>query len=319
MRTASFFRVSAMVALSTLGGAFMACGGSKADSGFEDPDGGGLGSGEAGGALGGDGAGGGGGGNQSGCSDAAKLVYVVDSSNGLHSFNPASLTFAPIGKLHCPTTGGSSTPNSMAVDRSGTAWVNFSDGELFKVSTADASCTATSFDPSQNPSRGSHWGMAFSTNSATSTDETLFTDPGDGLGSGAGLYSYDTVGNTLVKIGNFSDGLDGTEAELTGTGDGRLFAFLTTDPATVAEVTKADGTTPSAGQAQLDGVSTGSAWAFSFWGGDFWLYTSSDGFTSSVTRYKTSSDKSVSVVVDDTGFAIVGAGVSTCAPTAPPR
>ena len=318
MRTSSFWRLSAFVALGVLGGAFAACGGTKPDSGFENPDGGGFGSGEAGGAFGGEG-GGGGGGNQSGCSDAAKLVYVVDSTNGLHSFNPATLAFNPIGKLKCPTTGGSATPNSMAVDRSGTAWVNFSDGELFKVSTTDASCTATSFDPSQNPSGGSHWGMAFSTNGATSTDETLFTDPGDGLGSGAGLYTYDTAGNTLTKVGNFSNGLDGTEAELTGTGDGRLFAFLTTDPATVAEVTKTNGSTPTAAQAQLNGVSTGSAWAFSFWGGDFWLYTSQDGFTSSVTQYKTSSDKSVNVVVNDTGFAIVGAGVSTCAPTAPPR
>ena len=33
------------------------------------------------------------------------------------------------------------TPNSMAVDRSGTAWVNYSDGRLFKVSTKDAKCT----------------------------------------------------------------------------------------------------------------------------------------------------------------------------------
>ncbi|MGH7283328.1 MAG: hypothetical protein ACRELY_17515 [Polyangiaceae bacterium] len=303
-----------------LGSAFAACGGAKPDSGFENPDGGGaLGDGASGGSLGGDGSGGGTG-NQAGCSDAAKLVYVVDSTNGLHSFNPATLTFTTIGELHCPTSFGfDATPNSMAVDRSGTAWVNFSDGELFKVSTSDASCTATSFDPSQNPSGGSHWGMAFSTNGATSTDETLFTDPGDGSGDGTGLYSYDTAGNKLTKIGNFSDGLKGTEAELTGTGDGRLFAFLTTDPATVAEVTKTDGTTPSSAQAPLDGVSTGMAWAFSFWGGDFWLYTSQNGVSSSVTQYKTSSDKSVTVVVNDTFFAIVGAGVSTCAPTAPPR
>ena len=37
---------------------------------------------------------GGDGGNQAGCTDAAKLVYVVDLENTLHSFDPGSLTFS---------------------------------------------------------------------------------------------------------------------------------------------------------------------------------------------------------------------------------
>src|SRR5690242_19574950 len=49
-----------------------------------------------------------------GCSDAAKLVYVVSQENDLYSFAPNTTTFTKIGRLECPTFA---TPNSMAIDR----------------------------------------------------------------------------------------------------------------------------------------------------------------------------------------------------------
>jgi hypothetical protein len=296
----------------------LACSSPSTGSGFGGDGGtGALGDGASPGSFGnGDG---GGSTNSDGCSDAAKLVYVVDEQNGLHSFNPATLKFTNIGTLNCPTSGGIATPNSMAVDRSGTAWVNFSDNELFKVSTTDATCTATTFNPT-NDSSQQRWGMAFSSNSAGSTDETLFVVPIGNNDKGSPLSQLGLTTLTLSPIGNFTDGLKGEAAELTGTGNGDLYGFVTTQPdATLAKIDKTNGATDIADQVPLTGVNTGAAFAFSFWGGDFWLYTSADGFSSQVTQYKASGDKSIAVVVDDTGFGIVGAGVSTCAPTAPPR
>ena len=69
----------------------------------------------------------------------------------------------------------------------------------------------------------------------------------------------------------------------------------------------------------LNTIQTALAYAFSFWGGDFWFYTSGGLGNSQVTRYKYATDKSFSVVVPDTGMTIVGAGVSTCAPVTPPN
>ena len=67
-------------------------------------------------------------------------------------------------------------------------------------------------------------------------------------------------------------------------------------------------------------MNTGDAWAFSFWGGDFWFYTSPEPVPSVVTRKQTSTDGNISTAKQDVGgFRIVGAGVSTCAPTTPPR
>jgi hypothetical protein len=252
-----------------------------------------------------------------GCSDAARLVYVLSQENDLYSFTPNTATFTKIGRLECPTNG-LATPNSMAVDRQGTAWVNYSDGTLFKVSTSNASCEATSFEPNQ--AGFVKFGMAFSTNADGSSDETLYISGIDFLaGSGHGLGKIDLGTMKVTMIGDYSGILAGEGAELTGTGDGRLFGFFTTEPnATLAEIDKAKGAT--SGDKSLEGVNTGNAWAFSFWGGDFWFYTS-DGVTPSrVTQLRTSGDGQISVVKTDVGgFRIVGAGVSTCAPTAPPK
>src|SRR5262249_53343786 len=74
------------------------------------------------------------------CSDEAKLIYLLDSNNGLHSFDPPSKTLKTIGIMNCSPN---MQPNSMAVDRNAVAWVDYvanngledSAGSLYKVST----------------------------------------------------------------------------------------------------------------------------------------------------------------------------------------
>jgi hypothetical protein len=252
-----------------------------------------------------------------GCSDAARLVYLVTAEDDLYSFAPDKLTFTKVGRLACPRTG-LATPNSMSVDRSGTAWVNYSDGSLFKVSTADATCAATSFVKGQNENF-LRFGMAFATTGSKTTEERLYISGLHELaGTGYGLGTIDLTTFELKMVGDYSGALRGKGAELTGTGDGRLFGFFTTTPATLAEIDKTTGSTSN--ERVLDGVTTGNAWAFCFWGGDFWFFTSTGLFPSTLTRLATSEDGKLSVVKQDVGgFRVVGAGVSTCAPTAPPR
>lgn len=307
-------------ALVVLAAALVACGSAKptSDFGQGQPGGSSGGSGGAGssGGFGGDaGSRSAGTGNQDGCSEAAKLVYVVTDSNVLYSFAPDTVTFTKVGTLDCPSSGA--TPNSMAIDRSGNAWVNFSDGALFKVSTKDASCAATSYQKGQGGFV--RFGMAFATNSATSQEETLYVVGIEDNNVGKGLATIDLSSMKLTRLGDFSGDLQGTGAELTGTGDGRLYGFFTTSPyATLAQIDKSSGAT--SGDRDLAGVNTGNAWAFSFWGGDFWFYTSQGTIPSRVTRLAASGDGSIATAKADVGgFRIVGAGVSTCAPTAPPR
>jgi hypothetical protein len=207
----------------------------------------------------------------------------------------------------------------MAVDRKGTAWVNYDDGSLYKVSTADASCAATTFE--RNQAGFSTFGMAFASNGAGSTEETLYISsvPSDGSEGPYGLGKIDLETLKVTMIGNYSGLLAGETAELTGTGDGRLYGFFTTSPnATFAEIDKE--TAKTSRDRLLAGVNTGLAWAFSFWGGDFWFYTSDGVHGSRVTQLKASGNGALEVVKTDVGgFRIVGAGVSTCAPTTPPK
>ena len=248
------------------------------------------------------------------CSQAATLVYAIATDGVLRSFNPATLAFTTIGPLGCNT---SALPNSMAVDRTATAWVNMADGSLWKVSTRDASCEATSYQLGQLDRRIR--GMGFATDSAQATAESLYACTTDYVKhTGGGLAKINLPSLTLTLVGDYTNGLGGSECELTGTGDARLFGFFATlSPPKLAEIDERTAATPS--PITLGGVDTTLSYAFSFWGGDFWFYTQGSGVGSTVTHYKYATDRSYETAIQDTGFTIVGAGVSTCAPLTPPK
>ena len=66
------------------------------------------------------------------------------------------------------------------------------------------------------------------------------------------------------------------------------------------------------------GVFQPNDWAFSFWGGHTYLYVS-QGSGSNVVDYDPASGNINPTYMTSIGFDIVGAGVSTCAPTMPPQ
>jgi hypothetical protein len=242
------------------------------------------------------------------CTDAtATLVYVVTSSDEILSFDPSAAAFRSIGTLRCPAPPGTS-PFSMAVDRRGTAYVVFDDGGLYRVSTKTGACTATSF--TRRIDGFNRFGMGFATDLG-GPSETLFVassgDPG-----GDALASIDVKDFSLKPIDPFVPSL--ARAELTGTGDGRLFAFYTPSTGGDAHVAQIDKTNAHVlDDVPLPGVQQGRGWAFAFWGGDFWLFTDpkSEG-ASTVTRYRPGDHTIKNVAKYKT--LIVGAGVSTCAP-----
>jgi hypothetical protein len=292
----------------------------------------------AGSGMGGDvnlGAGIGHGGSTTGgdCSDAAKLVYVLSTDNDIWSFEPANKQFTQVMSLNCPTPndGNSWAPNSMAVDRNAVAWVNYvgsdtllgtdSAGLIFRVDIQKKSCDPTPAVHLPND----QWfrlGMGFSTDSVGGTTETLYvTGTGQvGAASSPGLGSINMTSKTLVASpGQFSGDaqLAGQSAELTGTGDAKLFGFFTTTPVRVGQIDK--GTAKILSDDAVNGVATPLAWAFSFWGGSFYLYTSDGTSQSTVTKFDPSTHAVDSSYQLTAPMIIVGAGVSTCAPLTPPK
>jgi hypothetical protein len=198
----------------------------------------------------------------------------------------------------------------MAVDRSSIAWVVFNDGRLFRVDIVNnATCTATTYVPNQ-ASGFNTFGMGFVSDTPGGSTETLYLGSYDGVG----IARLDLSTMAVAPVGAYD--LLSDPAEMTGTGDARLFGFFQSFPSTiVAEIDKASGHILT--QAPQPTVDIGTAWAFAFWGGDFWLFTCPNSVSSQVDQYRPST-QATSTVVTNVGFRIVGAGVSTCAPFEPP-
>ena len=253
---------------------------------------------------------------RSNCPDAgATLIYVVTQTNDLYSFYPPDLAFTRVGTLACPTSTTGATPFSMTVDRKGIAYVVFTNGDLFRVSTATAACATTTFTHGQHGFTTFGMGYAANTNDP---GETLFVAQNDlgiaGSGSASGgLGMIDTATMSLEFIGPFFPRI--TPPELTGTADGRLFAW-TPDPSPstngshLYEIDK--GTSKVLAENRLAVGSPNNAFAFAHWGGQFWIFTGTGG-PSTVTRFDPSTNNEADVAT--LGQTIVGAGVSTCAPS----
>jgi hypothetical protein len=246
------------------------------------------------------------------CRDAgATLVYAVTENNHLLRFDPPAASFTTIGTLACADPN---TPFSMAVDRKGIAYVLYAvydgltPGNIYRVSLATSACLPTGFAA---PDGFLSFGMGFSADDQ-GTGETLYVASDNATGGELG--AIDTTSYNLSPIGFFNPPILG--AELSGTGDGRLFAFYTEGgpgdggPVAIAQIDKATGKIIA--RNELTGVDQGNAWAFAFWGGDFYLFTAPGNGGSIVQRYRPT-DGSITQVADYPE-RIVGAGVSTCAP-----
>jgi hypothetical protein len=242
-----------------------------------------------------------------GCSDEAKLVYVVDQNDKLSQFHPQTKTFTDLGTLSCPA--GTASPFSMAIARDATAWVLYDNGDLYRVETKNnLACTKAAWV--RNTQGLSKFGMGFSTDQAGGTTDTLFI-----AGGSSTTNSISTLAR--VDMGTFQPTTAGTVTgwpELTGTGKAELWGFF---PSTTnARIVQLDKTSGGVHQTYPLSSLAGDprAWAFAFHGGSFWVFLKK-GSESYTTVYQV--DSMTGAVVgetDATGRSIVGAGVSTCAP-----
>lgn len=277
------------------------------------------------------GATGGTGGGATGCEEGVgDHILVVSSENVLLKFYPGkNYTFEKVGDLTCPANGA--TPFSMAVDRTGKAWVLYNNGQIFHVitsPTAPPQCLGLNYQTGQQG--WDTFGMGFVSDAVGGADETLFViDAGGSFSDSQGLGKISASSLQLSTIGAFDGGLTTRSAEVTGRGDARLFGFFVdlnggASPS-IAEIDKTTAHIIS-NDVQTSVPPTINSWAFAHWGGSFYMFTGSSGNASRVDKFTpatatspaTTTQVVTSVVVDGQSQSIVGAGVSTCAPTEPP-
>ena len=324
-----------------------ASGGDGGDGGGDGGDGGGDGWGEAGGS-GGEGGGGetgghegdsnftdGGGeptttgieptgadndlpeGDQCPCVADNQDIYVLSEFGSIWSFDPSDASFDFITDVEC---GGMTDSFSMGVSRKGRAWVQYVSGDLYTVDLKDpgSACKDPGFIP--GTPKFPNFGMAFVTNDANDHCDKLYAhsgiEPGlQGQGVG-GLGVIDPQTLVLSEIVAIDEGW----GELTGTGDGRLFAFQGDQQTWIREYDKVTGEV--LGTWPLPGLASPGAFAFAYWGGDFYLFvTTEEGFFDGPSQvlhldFDGSDGNGVvlTTLVEAAPIRIVGAGVSTCAP-----
>jgi hypothetical protein len=263
------------------------------------------------------------------CATGTELIYLVDSGNHLFSFDPIAFNagqnaFVDIGELNCPAgspLGGfpsPASPFSMSVDRQGTAWVLYTSGQLFEVDTTNASCQATTFVNGQQDFE--LFGMGFVSDASGADTETLYIagGPVDRFTIGD-LGTLNTSTLQVSRIGALPND-PANSPELTGTGEGNLFAYYPGDAFTQSQVAQVNKTSANhITTNRFDPTANGAlaAWAFAHFGGDFYLFTTTDngfGNTNSQIVLFEQDTQSVEVLLNNLPFLFVGAGVSTCAP-----
>src|SRR5690606_14665404 len=193
-------------------------------------------------------------------------------------------------------------------------WVLYSDGSLYRVDTTmpNLPCTKSTWAPQQGLTV---FGMGFSTDAQGGTEDTLYVAGGAATqtGSSATLATLSTQTFTASTIGSVSGW-----PELTGTGSAELWGWFPSDALgqgtpRVEQIDKATGAAVKTFTLQ-DLAGPPAAWAFAFWGGDFWIFLQK-GLEASTTVYQIDgTNGSMKGSTPAPGRVIVGAGVSTCAP-----
>ncbi len=241
------------------------------------------------------------------CPAGTEFIFTIDEDTTLSRFNPVSSLFFDVGQMACPTVLGGS-PNSMAIDRMGNGWVNYSSGELFRLVTSSLSCTSTPYAPGQGGLIS--FGMSFSQDLPGSTAETLWiTDSQAGVG-GQSLASVNLSTFTLSsQIPLFG----GTQPELTGDDDANVWGFFpSTTPPRMARIDKKFGTLD---RTILLPMLSGNprAWGVAAWKGDFFVFLQRESDPSTRIYRVDGTTGVLTTVVSNTNRRIVGVGVATCA------
>ncbi|HEY1818100.1 MAG TPA: hypothetical protein VGG74_37415 [Kofleriaceae bacterium] len=245
-------------------------------------------------------------GSNSNCGSGAEFVYTIDEfTNQLSRFDPMTKTFTDLGALSC--NQGTATPFSMGVDRNTVAWVLYDSGTLYHVDINNGlACTPTTWASSMGLTV---FGMGFSTDTVGGQTDSLFVGGGaQQEESSYSLAKINTATMTAQIVGSEPD-----LPEMTGNSNAELWGFIPADTsARVVQFDKTNGSViTSFDEPTLAGTTNG--YAFAHWGGDYWVFISTQAMTTVYQVDHTSG--AITSTTPAPGRTVVGAGVSTCAPT----
>ena len=243
-------------------------------------------------------------------------IYLLSDTGAIWSLDPSDNSFTFITNVEC---GGMTDTFSMGVSRKGRAWVQYVSGDLYTVDLKDpgSACKDPGFIPGDP--KFPNFGMAFVTNDASDHCDKLYAHSGISPElEGPGVGALGVIDPQTLVLGEIAT-IDHAWGELTGTGDGRLFAFQGYENTWIREYDKATG--EALGTWPLPGLASPGAFAFAYWGGDFYLFvTAPEDFIGPSQVLHLDFDGSdgngvaLTTLIPAAPIRVVGAGVSTCAP-----
>lgn len=253
------------------------------------------------------------------CAQGTELIYLLSDFGALWSFDPETGDFGYLAEVAC---GGMVDTYSMGVSRKARAWIQYMNGDLYTVDLNDPGDPIACKDPGYQPGDPlfANFGMAFVANGPDDPCDKLYAHSGiDAWLQGPGVGALGVIDPVTIKLATIG-AIDYAWGELTGTSDGRLFAFQGREPALLTEYDKE--TAEVLDVWPLPGLHSDSAFAFAWWGGDFYLFTDQEpsNGASEVWRYDfdgSEDGEALELLIPQAPLRIVGAGVSTCAPPGP--
>lgn len=196
-------------------------------------------------------------------------IYTLSDDGQIWSFDPNTNDFTYVRNLLCT---GAETPYSMAIDRTGQAWVVSVDTGLVFVLALDETqgCEVSAYTPHQ--ASFDLFGMAFARPDPMRCEQLyVHSYSGDGPfseGPDAGeLGVIDPESGVLSLLGS----VDYDGGELAGTGNGRLFALAGVNPVKLIEYDPSNATVLAT--LPFTGLEKTNASAFAFYAGDFFVFT----------------------------------------------
>jgi hypothetical protein len=234
---------------------------------------------------------------------ACANIFVVDgTSSMLSTFDPLTARFSDLFQVRCPSA---SAPDAMAITHDGaTVFIEYQDGNFFRVGLADGKCQATPYR--EQFGLDGVVGMSFSSDTPGGAAETLYLAGGQDL-----VLARRDLGTFVdTRIGGVPAFL-----ELSGTGAGDLWGFFPVGGGTPeAYIARIDKATAALGpHLQLPTLPPNQGdFTFAAWGGAFWVFQEESGSTS-VFRVDAASGQ-VTPVATRTGRHVIGSGTSSCAP-----
>jgi hypothetical protein len=241
---------------------------------------------------------------------ACTAVYLVSEERKLLAYHPDDGAIDERGMLACPAAFG--TPSSMAVGRDGLARVLYTSGELFEVDLGDASCRRLPYDAAAAP-YFRRFGMGYGKDE--NGREALFVAEISRVAPSRGLARIEPASGAIEVLGRFSEN-PGYGIELTPGENGALYGFFVDAPGPGGTLVKID---PASAAIEASWkVPVGhfdAAFAVAWWRSDFYLFTSQrhNRQVTDIHRYDLKRGRAERA--GELHLQVVGASVSTCAPS----